>query len=77
MLLNIFKFGVALGSAVEMMGELAGSLGNGASELCACPLPEPAFRLQASPGAMMLDDCFSERNIHAPTCSGLVTLPRK
>lgn len=69
MSLNIFNFGVALGSAVEMMGELARPLGKGV-----CPLPEPAFRLQACPGAMMLDDCCSEWNIRAPACSSLVTL---
>lgn len=51
------------------MGELARPLGKGAG-----PLPEPAFSLQACPGAMMLDDCVSEGNIHAPACSSLVTL---
>lgn len=60
LLSNILKLRVSLGDAIEMMGELAEPLGKGAPELCVCPLPEPAFRLKAFPGATMLGGRFSE-----------------
>lgn len=47
MLLNMLRLGVALGDAIEMMGECAGLPGKVAPELCGCALPEPAFRPQS------------------------------
>ena len=73
MLLNMFRSGVALGGAIEMTPPwgVCRAAGKVAPELCGCPLPEPAFRPWACPGATMLDGCCSEWNIYAPSCSCL------